>query len=195
MTIICHKVRHFHTTKSIWRQSKITNVSKRFVYHIFKLSSWRFGYVKIDQHLLLEPSIDKQRELSCAPNMSCWNRTKKLLGLSTEHNWWDWVEHPMNCAPTTVPDTTKLFSCMILLVHMLRRRSKPIWKYPSEKFHPTCRIYQTLLLLISTYFGHIKSLVYANKPATLDDLKDNIQREIANFPVEMCTRVVENWVQ
>ena len=41
-------------------------------------------------------------------------------------------------------------------------------------------------------WGHIKSLVYANKPATLDDLKDNIQREIVNFPVEMCARVVEN---
>ena len=43
-------------------------------------------------------------------------------------------------------------------------------------------------------WGHIKSLVYANKPPTLDDLKDNIQREIANVPVEMCARVVENWV-
>ena len=31
--------------------------------------------------------------------------------------------------------------------------------------------------------GHIKSMFYANKPATLDDLKDNIQREIANVPV------------
>ena len=44
-------------------------------------------------------------------------------------------------------------------------------------------------------WGHIKSLVYANRPATLDDLKDNIQPEIANVPVEMCARVVENWVQ
>ena len=44
-------------------------------------------------------------------------------------------------------------------------------------------------------WGHIKSLVYTNKPATLYDLKDNIQREIANIPVEMCARVVENWVQ
>ena len=43
-------------------------------------------------------------------------------------------------------------------------------------------------------WGHIKSLVYANKPATLDDLKNNIQREIANVPVEMCAIVVENWV-
>ena len=44
-------------------------------------------------------------------------------------------------------------------------------------------------------WGHIKSLVYANKPAILDDHKDNIQREIANVPVEMCARVVGNWVQ
>ena len=29
-------------------------------------------------------------------------------------------------------------------------------------------------------WGHIKSLVYANKPATLDDLKDNIQRSGRN---------------
>ena len=44
-------------------------------------------------------------------------------------------------------------------------------------------------------WGHIKSLIYANKPAILDDLKENIQREIAHVPVEMCARVVENWVQ
>ena len=43
--------------------------------------------------------------------------------------------------------------------------------------------------------GPYQVLVYANKPATLDDLKDNIHREIANAPVEMCARVVENWVQ
>ena len=45
-----------------------------------------------------------------------------------------------------------------------------------------------------SFYG-AKSLVYTNKPATLDDLKDNIQREIANVPVEMCARVVENSVQ
>ena len=44
-------------------------------------------------------------------------------------------------------------------------------------------------------WGHIKSLVYPNKPATLDDLKDSIQREIANVTFEMCARVVKNWVQ
>ena len=44
-------------------------------------------------------------------------------------------------------------------------------------------------------WGHIESLVYANKLATLHDLNDNIQGEIANVPVEMCARVVGNWVQ
>ena len=67
---------------------------------------------------------------------SCSNRTKQFLGLSTEHNWWDWVEHSRKSAPTTTPDTTKLFSCMIMLVHMLRRRSKPIWKH-SRSLLPT----------------------------------------------------------
>ena len=39
--------------------------------------------------------------------------------------------------------------------------------------------------------GPYQVLVYANKPATLDELKDNIQREIVNVPLEMCARVVE----
>ena len=39
---------------------------------------------------------------------------------------------------------------------------------------------------------HIKSLVQDDKPAIVDDLKDNIQREIANVPAEMCAILVEN---
>jgi len=50
--------------------------------------------------------------------MSCSNRTRSLLGLSTEHNWWDWAEHSRKNAPTTTPDMTKLFSCMIMLNHI-----------------------------------------------------------------------------
>ena len=40
---------------------------------------------------------------------------------------------------------TKLFSCMIMLDHMLRRRSKPTQKHSNGKFYPTRRILQTLL--------------------------------------------------
>ena len=67
-----------------------------------------------------------------------------------------------------------------------------IWRNGSVKWPPrSCGLTPLDFFL----WGHIKSLVYSNKPATLDDLKDNIQREIANVPVEMCARVVENWVQ
>jgi len=44
---------------------------------------------------------------------------------SLPNNWWDWAEHLRKNAPTTTPGMTKLFSCMIMLDHMLRRRSKP----------------------------------------------------------------------
>lgn len=41
-------------------------------------------------------------------------------------------------------------------------------------------------------WGYVKSLVYANKPEMLEDLRANIEREIAAIPVELCGRVIEN---
>jgi len=35
--------------------------------------------------------------------MSCSNRTRPLLRLSTEHNWWDWAEYSRKNAPATTP--------------------------------------------------------------------------------------------
>ncbi|GFY76899.1 putative DD41D transposase [Trichonephila inaurata madagascariensis] len=43
-------------------------------------------------------------------------------------------------------------------------------------------------------WGYVKSLVYANKPTTLEELKANIEREIAAVLAEICGRVMENWV-
>ena len=42
--------------------------------------------------------------------MSCSNRTRPLLGLSSEYNWWDWAEHSRKNALTTTP-------CKIILLH------------------------------------------------------------------------------
>lgn len=42
-------------------------------------------------------------------------------------------------------------------------------------------------------WGHVKSLVYKNKPRTIPDLKRNIERTIRNIPRDMCERVVANW--
>ncbi|GFX97856.1 hypothetical protein TNCV_4905071 [Trichonephila clavipes] len=41
--------------------------------------------------------------------------------------------------------------------------------------------------------GYVKSLVYANKPQTLDHLKHNIHRVIADRRPHMLEKVIENW--
>ncbi|GFW91925.1 sodium bicarbonate cotransporter 3 [Trichonephila clavipes] len=40
---------------------------------------------------------------------------------------------------------------------------------------------------------YVKSLVYADKPQTLDHLKDNIRRVIADIQPQMLEKVIENW--
>ncbi|GFY18101.1 putative DD41D transposase, partial [Trichonephila clavipes] len=42
-------------------------------------------------------------------------------------------------------------------------------------------------------WGYVKSLVYADKPETLDHLEDNIRRVIANIRPQMLEKVIENW--
>ncbi|GFW37875.1 RNase H domain-containing protein [Trichonephila clavipes] len=42
-------------------------------------------------------------------------------------------------------------------------------------------------------WGYVKSLVYADKPQTLDHLEDNIRRVIANIRPQMLEKVIENW--
>ncbi|GFS73559.1 DUF4817 domain-containing protein [Trichonephila clavipes] len=42
-------------------------------------------------------------------------------------------------------------------------------------------------------WGYVKSLLYADKPETLDHLEDNIRRVIANIRPQMLEKVIENW--
>ncbi|GFY26192.1 DUF4817 domain-containing protein [Trichonephila clavipes] len=42
-------------------------------------------------------------------------------------------------------------------------------------------------------WGYIKSLVYEDKPQTLDYLEDNIRRVIADIRPQMLEKVIENW--
>ncbi|GFU65516.1 putative LOC100569746 [Trichonephila clavipes] len=42
-------------------------------------------------------------------------------------------------------------------------------------------------------WGYVKSLVYADKPQTLDHLEDNICRVIADIRSQMLEKVIENW--
>ncbi|GFU87974.1 hypothetical protein TNCV_1335431 [Trichonephila clavipes] len=51
----------------------------------------------------------------------------------------------------------------------------------------------TIDLLKDTFGGYVKSLVYADKPQTLDHLEDNIRRVIADIRPQMLEKVIENW--
>ncbi|GFV06713.1 DUF4817 domain-containing protein [Trichonephila clavipes] len=42
-------------------------------------------------------------------------------------------------------------------------------------------------------WGYVKSLVYSNKPQTLDYLEDNIRRVIADIRPQMLEKVIKNW--
>ncbi|GFT82690.1 putative DD41D transposase [Trichonephila clavipes] len=42
-------------------------------------------------------------------------------------------------------------------------------------------------------WGYVKSLVYADKPQTLDHLEDNIRLVIADIRPQMLEKVIENW--
>lgn len=42
-------------------------------------------------------------------------------------------------------------------------------------------------------WGYVKSLVYADKPETIDALEENIRRVIADIRPQMLQKVVENW--
>ncbi|GFX25656.1 transposable element Tc3 transposase [Trichonephila clavipes] len=42
-------------------------------------------------------------------------------------------------------------------------------------------------------WGYVKTLVYADKPQTLDHLEDNIRRVIADIRPQMLEKVIENW--
>ncbi|GFY05131.1 uncharacterized protein TNCV_3270031 [Trichonephila clavipes] len=41
--------------------------------------------------------------------------------------------------------------------------------------------------------GYVKSLVYADKPQTLDHLEENIHRVIADIRPQMLEKVIKNW--
>ncbi|GFW47822.1 putative LOC100569746 [Trichonephila clavipes] len=42
-------------------------------------------------------------------------------------------------------------------------------------------------------WDYVKSLVYADKPQTLDHLEDNIRRVISDIRPQMLGKVIENW--
>ena len=152
MTIIRHKIRHFHITKSIWRKNKITNVSKRFIYHMPKLGSCRFGYVKIDQHLLLEPSIHKQRELSCAPNKFLFHSVQFVLMNWIRDIWKNLWQNILvhlelfwdKSSQLLWPQTSQMKLLLNKFVQGIKHKSEEPIPLQSDIFWKFCKICDTL---------------------------------------------------
>ncbi|GFV67782.1 hypothetical protein TNCV_4248271 [Trichonephila clavipes] len=70
-----------------------------------------------------------------------------------------------------------------------------VWRPPNFMFW-TCELASKscdLTLLDYFLWGYVKSLVYADKPQTLDHLEDNIRRVIADIRPQMLEKVIENW--
>ncbi|GFU66799.1 DUF4817 domain-containing protein [Trichonephila clavipes] len=64
-----------------------------------------------------------------------------------------------------------------------------------SRFEPVNWLPRTCDLTPLDYFlcGYFKSLVYADKPLTLDHLEDHIRRVIAKIRPQMLEKVIENW--
>ncbi|GFU13180.1 DUF4817 domain-containing protein [Trichonephila clavipes] len=64
-----------------------------------------------------------------------------------------------------------------------------------SRFGPENRPPRSCDLTPLDYFlwGYVKSLVYADKPQTLDHLEDNIRSVIADIRPQMLEKVIENW--
>ncbi|GFV72028.1 putative transposable element [Trichonephila clavipes] len=64
-----------------------------------------------------------------------------------------------------------------------------------SRFRPVNRPPRSCDLTPLDYFllGYVKSLVYADKPQTLDHLEDHIRRVIADIRPQMLEKFIENW--
>ena len=85
--------------------------------------------------------------------MSCWNRTKLLLGNGIKHNWCVWAENCAKNGHNTSRDTKKWLYRMTTLGFMLPKPLKPTWKRSNRKSYSTRRIAQIFCRPIITCFG------------------------------------------
>lgn len=77
------------TKAKVYDAEKITNKSKRLVYHMSYLGWWRLDYVTSDQQLLLKQAFEKQRKLSFASHIYI---SFHLVYIPITHIWYQLVQ-------------------------------------------------------------------------------------------------------
>ncbi|GFT61897.1 transposase [Trichonephila clavipes] len=119
--------------------------------------------------------------------------TKQNCHIWSEANPQVYVETPLNPEKLTV-------WCALWSGGILPRATIDLLKYTFgdrliSRFGPVNWPPRSCDLTPLDYFlwGYVKSLVYADKPQTLDHLKDNIRRVIVDIRPQMLEKVIENW--
>ncbi|GFW51790.1 hypothetical protein TNCV_1187221 [Trichonephila clavipes] len=81
------------------------------------------------------------------------------------------------------------------ICHTARFIERPVWCRLISRFGPVNWPPRSCDLTPLDYFlwGYVKSLVYADKPQTLDHLEDNIRCVNADIRPQMLEKVIENW--
>ncbi|GFV44481.1 hypothetical protein TNCV_4737351 [Trichonephila clavipes] len=130
-----------------------------------------------------------QNEIAVVPDFH-----KRILFSDEEHFWLNGYVNKQNCRiwseanPQVYVETPlhpeKLTGALYGLVESLVRTSSKTMKATTS-----C----DLTPLDYFLWGYVKSLVYADKPQTLDHLEDNIRRVIADIRPQMLEKVIENW--
>ncbi|GFS87311.1 DUF4817 domain-containing protein [Trichonephila clavipes] len=113
--------------------------------------------------------LEKQRLLKA--KYSCLQKTKEKL-------WFQQDGATCHAAPATINLLKDTFG------------DRLISRFGPVNWPPRSR---DLIPLDYFLWGYVKSLVYADKPQTLDHLEDNIRRVIADIRPQMLEKVIENW--
>ncbi|GFS57408.1 retrovirus-related Pol polyprotein from transposon opus [Trichonephila clavipes] len=107
-----------------------------------------------------------------------WGEAVPLTSLSAKELWFQQDGATCHTARATIHLLKDAFSDRLI------SRSGPVnWPPRSCDLTP----------LDYFLWGYVKSLVYADKPQTLDHLEDNSRRVIAHIRPQMLEKVIENW--
>ncbi|GFU18821.1 uncharacterized protein TNCV_1085631 [Trichonephila clavipes] len=151
-----------------------------------------------------ECRADPSRRSARAPDESGKNKGRPHIVLSindhqARRRFVEWAQNEI----AVVPDFHKriLFSdeAHFWLNGYVNKHNCRIWSEASPQVYVETPLHPEKLTvwcaLWADYFlwGYVKSLVYADKPQTLDHLKDNIRRVVADIRPQMLEKVIENW--
>ncbi|GFV40992.1 hypothetical protein TNCV_2665831 [Trichonephila clavipes] len=174
MAVVHVQPKAYHHKPSLLIQSKGGNQSSRFVRFCQVIYS-QFGLaIHQNDHQARRRFVEwAQNEIAVVPDFH-----KRILFSDEAHFW------------LMATSTNKTAAFGVKLIHKYTFGDRLISRFGPVNWPPrSC----DLTPLDYFLWGYVKSLVYADKPQTLDHLEDNIRRVIADIRPQMLEKVIENW--